>query len=323
MRILVTGGAGFIGSHYVRALLGSAADVRITVLDKLTYAGDLAKLAAVRDDPALTFVRGDICDAPLVDELVAGHEQIVHFAAESHVDRSIAGGADFVRTNTLGTYTLLEAAVRHDHGSLLFLCVSTDEVYGSIPQGSWPESHPLTPSSPYSASKAAADLLALACHRTHGLDVRITRCANNYGPYQHPEKFIPRFITSFLQGRPAPLYGDGLQVREWLHVDDHVRALELVRTKGQPGQIYNVGAGHELSNMALAELLRLECGAGADLIHFVADRKGHDRRYSVDTTKISNELGFVPERDFETGLRETVAWYRANRAWWSAADRPR
>ncbi|MEU2181913.1 dTDP-glucose 4,6-dehydratase [Streptomyces thermolilacinus] len=314
--ILVTGGAGFIGSHYVRTLLGphGVPDVTITVLDKLTYAGILTNLTEVRGSDRFRFVRGDICDAPLVDELVAAHDQVVHFAAESHVDRSILGAADFVHTNVTGTQTLLDAALRR--GIETFVHISTDEVYGSIDAGSWPETAPVSPNSPYSASKASSDLVALAYHRTHGLDVRVTRCSNNYGPHQFPEKVIPLFVTSLLDGCEVPLYGDGGNVRDWLHVDDHVRAIELVRTGGRAGEVYNIGGGTELSNKELTRLLLDACGAGWDRVRYVTDRKGHDRRYSVDCTKIQRELGYRPTREFGDALVETVAWYRGNRAWW-------
>ncbi|KIZ15889.1 dTDP-glucose 4,6-dehydratase [Streptomyces natalensis] len=319
--ILVTGAAGFIGSHYVRTLLaaepghGDAAGTpRITVLDKMTYAGNTDNLAAVRDHPACTVVTGDICDAGLVAELMGNHQYVVNFAAESHVDRSIADAADFMTTNVLGTHTLLDAALRA--GVRTFVQISTDEVYGSLTTGSWTETAPLLPNSPYAASKAAADLTALAYHRTHGLDVRITRCSNTYGHHQYPEKLIPLFVTRLLRGQKVPLYGDGLNVREWLHVDDHVRAVELVRTAGRPGEIYNVGGGTELTNRELTGRLLAACGAGWELVEQVADRKAHDRRYSLDSTKIWEELGYRPRTDFATGLAETVAWYRDNRHWW-------
>ncbi|MGX1508484.1 UNVERIFIED_CONTAM: dTDP-glucose 4,6-dehydratase [Streptomyces graminofaciens] len=319
-RILVTGGAGFIGSHYVRTLLGPHGDpdVTVTVLDALTYAGNPANLDAVRDNPRFTFVHGDICDAGLVDTLMPRHDQVVHFAAESHVDRSIAGAADFVRTNVAGTQTLLDSALRH--GPTTFVHISTDEVYGSIDIGSWPETDPLVPNSPYSAAKASSDLIALAHHRTHGLDVRITRCSNNYGPHQYPEKVVPLFITRLLTGRRVPLYGDGGNVRDWLHVDDHVRGIELVRTKGRSGEVYNIGGGSELSNKELTALLLDACGADWSSVDHVADRKGHDRRYSVDCRKITRELGYEPRTDFTDGLARTVAWYRDNRAWWQPLE---
>ncbi|UGQ13403.1 dTDP-glucose 4,6-dehydratase [Yinghuangia sp. ASG 101] len=313
-RILVTGGAGFIGSHYVRTLLADPRGPAVTVLDALTYAATPAALDPVRSDPRFRFVHGDILDAGLVDRLTAEHGQVVHFAAESHVDRSILDASRFVATNVTGTQVLLDAAVRH--GVTRFVHISTDEVYGSIPAGSWPETDPVRPNSPYAASKAAADVLALAYHRTHGLDVRVTRCSNNFGHHQFPEKVIPLFITNLLDGLPVPLYGDGLHVRDWLHIDDHVRGVELVRRGGRPGEIYNIGGGTELSNRELTARLLAACGADWDRVEHVADRKGHDRRYSVDYGKIRAELGYRPRRDFDTALAETVAWYRDNRRWW-------
>ncbi|GAA4917389.1 dTDP-glucose 4,6-dehydratase [Streptomyces coeruleoprunus] len=316
-RILVTGGAGFIGSHYVRTLLGTPdgpGRVEVTVLDKLTYAGNPANLDPVRDDRRFAFVRGDVRDPELVGKLVSEHDEIMHFAAESHVDRSIAGAADFVLTNVVGTQTLLDAALRH--GVRTFVQISTDEVYGSLDSGSWTEEEPVRPNSPYAATKASADLLALSYHRTHGLDVRVTRCSNNYGPYQFPEKVVPLFVTRLLDGGRVPLYGDGSHVRDWLHVDDHVAGVELVRTKGRPGAVYNIGGGTELSNRQLTDFLLAACGADWSRVDHVADRKGHDRRYSVDCGLIRDELGYRPAKDFATGLAETVAWYRENRAWW-------
>jgi dTDP-glucose 4,6-dehydratase len=314
MNILVTGAAGFIGSRYVRTLLASDAPgaPRITVLDALTYAGTVASLPL--GHPRLEFVHGDIRDAPLVDKLTAGADQVVHFAAESHVDRSIRAASDFVLTNVVGTQNLLDAALRHGVGP--FVHVSTDEVYGSLASGSATEEHPLRPSSPYSASKASGDLLALSYHRTHGLDVRVTRCSNNYGPHQFPEKLVPLFVTHLLDGRRVPLYGDGRNVRDWLHVDDHCRGVDLVRTGGRAGEVYNIGGGTELSNRDLTGLLLDACGAGWDRVAHVEDRKGHDLRYSVDWSKAREELGYRPRRDFTAGLAETVAWYRDNRAWW-------
>jgi dTDP-glucose 4,6-dehydratase len=319
MNLLVTGAAGFIGSHYVRALLASDAPgaPRITVLDKLTYAATLDNLEL--GHPRLDFVQGDVRDAALVDKLMADADQVVHFAAESHVDRSIHTATDFVLTNVVGTQTLLDAALRH--GVEPFVHVSTDEVYGSLESGSATEEDPLRPSSPYSASKAAADLLALAQHRTHGLDVRITRCSNNYGPRQFPEKIIPLFVTRLLDGGNVPLYGDGRNVRDWLHVEDHCRGVELVRTRGRAGQVYNIGGGTELSNRELTALLLRACGADWDRVEYVDDRKGHDLRYSVDWSKARDELGYRPRRDFAASLAETVAWYRDNRAWWEPPGR--
>lgn len=318
MRILVTGGAGFIGSHYVRTAISGGydalPDAHITVLDKLTYAGNRANLADVENSPRLTFVEGDILDVDVVDSVMATADQVVHFAAESHVDRSIAGAAEFVTTNVAGTQVLLDAALRH--GIDRFVHVSTDEVYGSIETGSWPETDPVRPRSPYSASKAGSDLLALSYHHTHGLPVSVTRSSNNYGPYQFPEKVIPLFATNLLDGLNVPLYGDGLNVRDWLHVDDHCRGIELVRSGGRPGDIYNIGGGLELTNRELTELLLKHCAASWDRVDQVADRLGHDRRYSVDCSKISRELGYAPATDFEDGLAATIAWYRDNRAWW-------
>ncbi|MFF0160856.1 dTDP-glucose 4,6-dehydratase [Streptomyces sp. NPDC005263] len=319
MNLLVTGAAGFIGSTYVRTLLASDEPdaPRITVLDKLTYAGTLDNLEL--DHPRLEFVQGDIRDAELVDKLTADADQVVHFAAESHVDRSITGADDFVLTNVVGTQTLLDASLRQ--GVRTFVHISTDEVYGSIERGSWPEEHPLRPSSPYSASKASSDLLALAYHHTHGLDVRVTRCSNNYGPHQFPEKVIPLFVTNLLDGKNVPLYGEGLNVRDWLHVEDHCQGVELVRTRGRAGEVYNIGGGTELSNKELTGLLLEACGADWDRVDRVTDRKGHDLRYSVDWTKIRDELGYRPRHDFAAGLADTVAWYRDNRAWWEPLKR--
>ncbi|EME57539.1 dTDP-glucose 4,6-dehydratase [Amycolatopsis decaplanina] len=318
MRVLVTGGAGFIGSHYVRQVLTGAypslADAELIVLDKLTYAGNEANLEPVRENPRYRFEKGDICDAALVGELMRGIDLVVHFAAESHVDRSIAGAADFVLTNVLGTQTLLQAALEAEVGK--FVHVSTDEVYGSIDEGSWAEDHALEPNSPYSASKASSDLLARSFFRTHGLPVCVTRCSNNYGPYQFPEKVIPLFVTNLLDGKKVPLYGDGLNVRDWLHVDDHCHGIQLVADDGRPGEVYNIGGGTELTNRELTERLLTAVGADWESVEPVEDRKGHDRRYSVDITKISEELGYAPRKSFEDGLTDTVAWYSGNRPWW-------
>jgi dTDP-glucose 4,6-dehydratase len=318
MRVLVTGGAGFIGSNYVRQVLGGAyaalAEAEVVVLDKLTYAGNRANLTPVAGNPRLRFVLGDICDPVLARELMAGTDLVMHFAAESHVDRSILGAADFVLTNVVGTQTLLQAAV--DAGVGKFVHVSTDEVYGSIENGSWSEDHLLEPNSPYSASKASADLLALAFARTHGLPVCVTRCSNNYGPYQFPEKVIPLFVTNLMDGKKVPLYGDGLNIRDWLHVDDHCRAVQLVAERGRPGEIYNIGGGTELTNRELTDRLLAALGADEAMVQPVIDRKAHDRRYSVDITKISEELGYRPLVPFAEGLAATVDWYRNNRSWW-------
>jgi len=322
MNILVTGAAGFIGSTYVRMLLSpggleSSGISRITVLDKLTYAGTLRNLDLA--DPRLRFVHGDICDASLADELMAEVEQVVHFAAESHVDRSIAAAGEFVRTNVLGTHMLLDAALRHKVDR--FVHVSTDEVYGSVEQGSSSETAPLGPNSPYAASKAASDLVALAYHRTHGLDVRVTRCCNNYGARQFPEKIIPLFITGLLDGEKVPLYGDGQNVRQWMHVEDHCHAVELARANGRSGEVYNISGSTEISNRELTEHLLAACGGDWSQVVYVPDRKGHDRRYSVEDGKARAELGYRPKHDFERGLADTVAWYRDNRAWWEPIKR--
>ncbi|HSV41690.1 MAG TPA: dTDP-glucose 4,6-dehydratase [Nocardioidaceae bacterium] len=318
MRYLVTGGAGFIGSHYVRTLLGDAwgltAPTKLTVLDKLTYAGNLANLDPVRDDARLHFVEGDILDPRLVDQLMADADVVVHFAAESHVDRSILGAADFVMTNVVGTQTLLDSALRI--GVEKFVHVSTDEVYGSIAEGSWDELRPLEPNSPYSASKASSDLLARAYYRTHKLPVCITRCSNNYGPYQFPEKVIPLFVTNLMDGGTVPLYGEGANIRDWLHVDDHCRGIHLVAEGGRPGEIYNIGGGTEMTNKELTGLLLEACGADWSSVVKVEDRKGHDLRYSVDISKITAELGYKPQVAFDSGLADTVKWYADHRSWW-------
>ena len=318
MRILVTGAAGFIGSNYVRRILSGAYpghdDTRITVLDLLTYAGTLTNLEPVDSDPRFTFIKGDIRDGDLLADIVPGHDAIVHFAAESHVDRSITGAADFVLTNVLGTQKLLQAAL--DAGVEKFVHVSTDEVYGSIDQGSWTEDRPLEPNSPYSASKASSDLVARAYARTFGMNICITRCSNNYGPHQFPEKVIPLFVTNLMDGKKVPLYGDGLNVRDWLHVDDHCRGIQLVLDGGRPGEIYNIGGGTELTNIELTGRLLEAMGVGWDMVERVQDRKGHDRRYSVDISKIAGELGYSPQVPFEQGLAETIDWYRGNESWW-------
>ncbi|WP_030905166.1 dTDP-glucose 4,6-dehydratase [Streptomyces sp. NRRL F-5126] len=322
MRILVTGAAGFIGSHYVRTLLAGGypghEDDHVTVVDKLTYAGNRANLPDAH--PRLTFVRGDICDLPTLLDVMPGHDAVVHFAAESHVDRSLVSAAEFVATNVGGTQNVLEAALRANVGRVVH--VSTDEVYGSIDEGSWTEERPLLPNSPYAASKASSDLVARAYWRTHGLDLSITRCTNNYGPYQHPEKLIPRFVTNLLEGRQLPLYGDGANIREWLHVDDHCRAIQLVLERGRAGEVYNVGGGDEHTNREITERVLDLCGADWGRVRHVADRKGHDLRYSLDDSKIRGELGYAPRVPFDRGLAETAAWYRDNPGWWKPLTQP-
>jgi dTDP-glucose 4,6-dehydratase len=317
MRILVTGGAGFIGSHYVRTVLAGGypgcAGASVTVLDKLTYSGNLANLEPVAADARLTFVPGDICDAGLLAGLVPGHDLVLNFAAETHVDRSISGAAPFVATNVAGVQVLMQACL--DAGVPRVVQVSTDEVYGSIATGSWPESAPLDPNSPYSAAKAGGDLIALAYHRTHGLNVVTTRCCNNYGPYQYPEKVIPLFITSLLDGLRVPLYGDGGNVREWVHVDDHCRGIQLAAERGEAGRVYHIGGDVELVNKELASMLLDACGAGWESVEYVEDRKGHDRRYSLDDSVLRG-LGYAPRVRFADGLAQTVRWYAGHRSWW-------
>ncbi|WP_444950781.1 dTDP-glucose 4,6-dehydratase [Micromonospora ureilytica] len=317
MRILVTGGAGFIGSHFARSLLGGRyvgfEDCDVTVIDKLTYASDRANLPAAH--PRLTFVRGDICDRQLLADFVPGHDAVVHFAAESHVDRSIDDPAPFFETNVMGSHYLMAACARGGVGRVVH--VSTDEVYGSINEGSWNESCVLEPNSPYAASKAASDHVVRSYWRTYDVDVSITRCANNYGPYQHVEKVIPRFVTSLLTGQEITLHGDGSAVREWLHVDDHCRAIALVLAKGRAGEVYNIGGDLELTNYALAERILGLAGADWDRVRHVPDRKVQDQRYSLDFRKISDELGFEPQIRFEDGLIEVFDWYRKNRSWWA------
>jgi dTDP-glucose 4,6-dehydratase len=316
MKLLVTGAAGFIGSHYVRTMLTGGypgwADARITVLDKLGHGGNRANLPT--SHPRMDFVPGDVCDLPLLLDLLPGHDAVVHFAAESHVDRSIDDAADFVRTNVDGTHALL-AACRTARVERI-VHVSTDEVYGSVEHGSSTETAPLLPNSPYAASKAAADLIVRSFVRTHGLDVSITRCSNNYGPYQHVEKLIPLFVTNLMEGVPVPLYGDGRNVREWLHVDDHCRAIQLVLTTGAAGEIYNVGGGNAFTNTEITRLLLDLAGADDSMVRRVADRPGHDLRYAIDETKIREQLGYQPQVPFDQGLADTYAWYRDHPAWW-------
>jgi dTDP-glucose 4,6-dehydratase len=318
VRLLVTGGAGFIGSQFVRTVLDDGypayKGVDVTVYDKLTYAGNLDNLVSVASDPRYTFVRGDIVDTGLLDQVLPSHDLVVNFAAESHVDRSISGAADFVTTNVVGVQTLLDACLRA--GIKRVLQVSTDEVYGSIAEGSFVETDRLEPNSPYSAAKAGGDLIARSYVVTHGLDVVITRCTNNYGPYQYPEKVIPLFVTNLLDRLSVPLYGDGLNVRDWLHVDDHCRAIALVLEGGRTGETYNIGGGVEMTNRDLTKRLVDACGRDWSSVEAVEDRKGHDRRYSLDDSKLRDELGYRPQVDFDSGLAATVQWYRDNEAWW-------
>ena len=318
MKLFVTGGAGFIGSNFTRmALTGrlpGLEDAEITVFDALTYSGTLTNLEEVADNPRYSFVKGDIRDAEAVRTALAGHDAIVHFAAESHVDRSVTDAGIFVETNVLGTQRLLDAAMAL--GINHFVHVSTDEVYGSIDEGEWTEDEPLLPNSPYSASKAGSDLLVRSYHRTHGLHTSITRCSNNYGTHHFPEKVIPLFVTNLIDGLHVPLYGDGLNQRDWLHVDDHCRGISLVLQKGRAGEIYNIGGGTELSNRELTTMLLEATGRDESFVDYVEDRKGHDRRYCVDISKISSELGYAPQVPFDKGLADVVQWYRDNRAWW-------
>ena len=317
MRILVTGGAGFIGSNYARWVLSNTDD-SVVVYDALTYAGNRENLREVRGCSRLAFIQGDVCDRDGLAEAMAGCDAVVHFAAESHVDRSIVGPDAFVRTNCGGTNVVCDTARLHELDKVVH--VSTDEVYGSIQQGSFTESDRLAPRSPYSASKAGADLIALAYRETFGLPVAITRATNNFGPYQHPEKLVPLFTTNLLDGLAVPLYGDGLNVRDWCHVDDNCAAIDLVLRRGQPGEIYNIAGGNELANLDLTLRLLALCGRDESLIRHVDDRLGHDRRYSVDASKIG-ELGWSPSRCMEEALAATVDWYRENRWWWEPLKR--
>ena len=329
MKYLVTGGAGFIGSNFVRYLLAERPDADVVNLDALTYAGHLESLRDVEDHPRYRFVHGDICDADVVREVMSGADVVFHLAAESHVDRSIVSDAPFVRTNVLGTAILLAAA--QEAGVKRFVQVSTDEVYGELPwrdpdEGDdrapkFTEDTPLAPRSPYSASKAAGDHLALAYHTTHGMDVVVTRCSNNYGPYQYPEKLLPVVITRALEDRPAPVYGDGLYVRDWIHVQDHCTGILAAGEHGRAGRAYNFGGSGERTNLSLIrEVLRI-LGKPESLVEHVKDRPGHDRRYAIDASRAKAELGWAPRVRLEDGLAETVAWYRDNRAWCEAVTR--
>ncbi len=312
MRVFVTGGAGFIGSNYVRHVLANSDD-EVTVYDALTYAGNLSTLKDIESSPRYRFVKGNICDPDAVEEAMAGHQAVVHFAAETHVDRSIAGPNDFVQTNCFGTNIVMDTARRLEIPRIIH--IGTDEVYGSVATGSSKESDVLEPRSPYSASKAGSDLIALSYHHTYGTPVIVTRCTNNFGPYQFPEKAIPLFTTNLLDGKKLPLYGDGLNERDWLYVDDHCAGVEVVRHKGAVGEIYNIGAGNETPNRVLVDKLLALLGVGEEMVQYVEDRLGHDRRYSVDITKVT-ELGWTKSRTLDEALEETVAWYRDNRWWW-------
>jgi dTDP-glucose 4,6-dehydratase len=317
MNILVTGGAGFIGSNYVRRILdGTLTGISsIKVVDKLTYAGNLENFS-ISERNQFEFIQADICDRQILERILSGVDSIINFAAESHVDRSIENSYPFIETNVVGTSTLLDLAIKT--GVNNFVQVSTDEVYGSINEGSWQEKDPVLPNSPYSASKASADLLCRSFHKTHNLNVKVTRCSNNYGPFQFPEKIIPLFITNLLVGKKLPVYGNGKNRRDWLHVDDHCEGIHKVLQKGLAGEIYNIGGGLELSNLDITfELLNL-FGFKRDLIEFVSDRKGHDFRYSVDYSKIRNQLNYNPRIDFKTGIDSTIEWYRKNSTWWKS-----
>jgi dTDP-glucose 4,6-dehydratase len=313
MKVLVTGGAGFIGANFVRHMLAEHASYDVTVVDKLTYAGDTSNLKSLQDSSRFRFVRMDIADREIV-EVVRGHDAVLNFAAESHVDRSIEDGSVFVRSNVEGAFRLLEAARRAKVGR--FIQISTDEVYGSLAlDGRFCEATPLAPNSPYAATKAAADLLVLAAVHTYGAPCIITRCSNNYGPYQFPEKFIPLMIARALAGETLPLYGDGRNVRDWIHVNDHCRALDLVLHRGREGEIYNIGGECEIPNLEVAQRVLDLLGRPRELIRFVADRPGHDRRYAINCDKLKSELGWRPQWTFDVGLADTICWYRENQEW--------
>jgi dTDP-glucose 4,6-dehydratase len=322
--LLITGAAGFIGSNFVRMLLNDrAADLRLVALDKLTYAGNLANLGRLLDNPRLTFVKGDICDAGLLEKLWGEHgiRQVVNFAAESHVDRSIHGSGPFVQANVVGTQVLLDVA--RAKGVEKFLQVGTDEVYGTLPEDrpeeKFTEQTPLAPNSPYSASKAAADCMVRAYFHTFNLPVLMTRCSNNYGPYQFPEKLIPLFVTNLMEGKKVPLYGDGMNVRDWLYVDDHCQAIWAVLNNGRFGEVYNIGGNNEIPNRRITEVILREMGKGWDeSVQYVKDRPGHDRRYAIDASKIKRELGWEPKHRFEEAIKGTIRWYQENEAWWRA-----
>lgn len=315
-KILVTGGAGFIGSNFIRHMLNKHKGYKIVNLDLLTYAGNIKSLDDIKDNPNYDFVKGDIADAKLVDDIVSKDiNVIINFAAESHVDRSITNPDIFIKTNVLGTQTLLEAAKKYKIEK--FFQISTDEVYGSLGKtGYFTETTPLSPNSPYSASKAGADMLVMAYHNTFGLPVNITRCSNNYGPYQFPEKLIPLFITNALADKQVPLYGDGMNIRDWLFVEDHCSAIDTVLHKGKNGEVYNVGGNNEKTNRYITDTILKYLGKDGSLVKYVADRLGHDRRYAIDATKIKNELGWEPKYKFEQAIEKTIQWYLDNENWW-------
>ena len=314
MRVIVTGGAGFIGGNFIRYMLKKYNKYEFINLDKLTYAGNLKSIEDLLKYPNYKFVQGDIADKQVLQDLMPGVDAIINFAAESHVDRSIDGPEVFVLTNVLGTQVLLEAARKHKVSK--FVQISTDEVYGSLgADGLFTELTPIAPSSPYSASKASADLLVYSYYHTYGMDVSITRCSNNYGPYQHLEKLIPSFITKAIKDRPLPIYGDGLNIRDWLYVDDHCSAIDLVLHSGQPGEVYNIGGNNEHANLEITKIILSALGKSEDLIEYVTDRPGHDRRYAIDSTKIRTQLGWNPQYNFEEGIQETIEWYKNNTNW--------
>ncbi|MBW8886909.1 MAG: dTDP-glucose 4,6-dehydratase [Fibrobacteres bacterium] len=316
MHLIVTGGCGFIGSNFIRLVLASRPGWRVTNVDKLTYAGNPANLSDLAGNPNYKFFKADICDSALMSEIFSANpDAVVHFAAESHVDRSIAGPEIFVQTNVMGTQVLLESARKAKVGR--FLHVSTDEVYGSLgPTGLFSETTPLTPNSPYSASKAGSDFLVQAYHHTFGMDTVLTRCSNNYGPYQFPEKLIPLLISNLMEGKQIPIYGDGKNVRDWLHVEDHCTGILLALEKGRAGEAYNIGGNNERENIEIARKLLALMGKDETSIRYVEDRLGHDRRYAIDASKISRELGWKPKHDFDSGIKSTVEWYKANEKWW-------
>lgn len=317
MKLLITGGAGFIGSNFIRYILNKYPDYEILNFDKLTYAGNLENLRDLEGNERYRFVQGDISDEGAVEKVFAEFmpDAVLNYAAETHVDRSITGPKEFIVTDVLGTYTLLEAVKRH--GTSKYVQISTDEVYGSISEGSFTEETPFAPNSPYSASKAGGDHLCRAYFVTYGLPVIITHSCNVYGPYQYPEKVIPLFVTNLMQDKKVPLYGDGKNVREWIYTEDHCNAVDVILHTGERGEVYNIGSGHEIENLELTNMILGEFGVGNEMIEYVEDRLGHDRRYSIDFSKLNRELGWEPKHQFEEALKETVEWYKANREWWS------